>query len=314
MLNLTEKYRPKTLDDIYGQDKVVSFFKSIIKHIEDSPRYFLLSGSWGTGKSTLARAFARDLLGSLDPPYYIEVDSGEQRLQSNFEALRDLIFQEVGGFKVVVLDECHLLTPQVEQRLLKVVEDYYGPVIVFFVTTDPHLMLNTLRSRLHHFSLSTFTPDQLKEYGTTIIVKEGLTVSDRALSVASLNAQGHMRDMVKQLELILFQGEEEYLQFYTSVLRGVEMFFTDFSQEDKHSVEMLARFHPAELRSLMTYFFREEIINPGGRFSQVLPRHLVPKYFANYLRLLGLVKEPDDFFSAILVFRLQLRESARLVR
>jgi len=208
----------------------------------------------------------------------------------------------------VVLDECHLIPSHAQQQLLKVVEDYYGPLVVFFATTDPHLMLDTLRSRLHHFVLSIFTVEQLKEYGKRIIDNEGIVVSDRALSVAAINAQGHMRNMVKQLELILFQGEEAYLQFYTSIFRNIELFFTDFSIEDKQSVEAMAHFHPAELRSLMMYFFREEVINPVGRFNSVIPRHMVPKYFATYMRLVGLVKEPDDFFSAILVFRLQLRE------
>jgi len=311
MLNLTEKYRPRHLDDIYGQDKVVSFFKSVITHIDDAPRYFLISGNLGCGKTTLARAFALDLLGSLNPPYYLEIDSGEKRLQSNFDILKNLLFQDVGGFKVVVVDECHMLEVRVQQQLLKVVEDYYGQLLVFFATTDPHLVLDTLRSRLHHFVLSAFTIEQLKEYAIPIMEKEGLQISDRALSVAALNAQGHMRNFVKQLELIQFQGEAEYLQFYTSIFRGIESFFTDFSIDDKQSVEAMARFHPAELRSLMMYFFREDILNPAGRFSKVIPRHLIPKYFANYMRLMGLVKDPDDFFSAVLVFRLQLRELAK---
>lgn len=311
MLNLAEKYRPRHLGDIYGQEKTVSFFKSVIKHLDGSPRYFLISGSWGVGKTVLCRAFAQDLLGSLDPPYYLEIDSGEKRLQSDFDSLKDLMFQDVGGHKIVVLDECHLICEASQSQLLKIVEDYYGPLFVFFATTDPHLVLPTLRSRLHHFSLSTFTPEQLKEYSASLLVKEGLQVSGKALSMAAINAQGHMRDMVKQLELMAFQGEAEYLQFYDSAFRRIESFFADFSIGDKESVEGLSRFHPSELRSLIAWFFREEVINPGGGHKGLIPRHLVPKCFASYLRLMGLAGEPDDVFSALLVFRLQLRELAR---
>jgi replication-associated recombination protein RarA len=306
-VRLTEKYRPKTLDEVYGQDKVTSFFKSVIRHIDNAPRYFLISGAFGTGKTCVVRSFAHDLLGTSAAPYYLEVDSGEKSLQSNFESLRNLIFQEVGGFKVVVLDEGHLIAPKVQEQLLKVVEDYYGPLVLFFATTAPHLLLDTLRSRLHHFSLSTFTADQLKDYALGILEKEGKAVSDRALSLAALNAQGHMRNMVQQLELILFQGEEEYLESYSSVFRGIESYFTNFSLGDKESVDALLRFHPAELRALMMYFFREDIINPQGRFKDIVPRHLVPKYFANFMRLIGLVREEDDYFSAILIFRQSLR-------
>jgi DNA polymerase III delta prime subunit len=307
LLNLTETYRPQSLSDIYGQEKVVSFFKSVIKNVDDAPRYFLISGGYGVGKSTLCRAFARDLLGSLAEPYYIEVDSGEKYVQENFDVLKAILFREVGGFKVVTLDEAHLLGELVSQQLLKVVEDYYGPLFLFLATTEPQMLPETLRSRMHHFSLSAFTVEQCKEYAAGLLSREGVTVSDRALSLAALNAQGHLRTMVKQVELILFQGEGVYLDSYSSIFKGIESYFTDFSLEDKQSVEALLRYHPSELRSLVMYFFREDIINPSGRFAAVFPRNVIPGAFANYLRLSGLVEEPDDYFSVLLVFRIQLR-------
>lgn len=306
-MDLTKKYRPATLNDIYGQEKVVSFFKSVQNHVDMAPHYFLLSGGWGTGKTVLCRAFAHDLLGSLSAPNYLEIDSGEKVLQTNFDAVKNLLFQEVSGFKVAVLDECHMIEPHSQEQLLKIVEDYYGPLIIFFATTEPHKMMDTLRSRLHPFSLSLFSEEQLKEYARFILKQEDKVVSDQALGLAALNSQGHMRNMVKQLELILFQGEEDYLSFYASILKEIVVFFTDFSVGDKVSVENLSRWHPSELRALMGYFFREDIINPDGRYKDAVPRHLVPRCFANYLRLMGLVKEPDDYFSAMLVFRQQLR-------
>jgi replication-associated recombination protein RarA len=295
------------LSDIYGQDKVVSFFKSVIKNVGNSPRYFLVSGPLGCGKTTLCRAFARDLLGSLAEPFYVEVDSGEKYVQENFDILKAILFREVGGLKVVVLDEAHLLESLVSQQLLKVVEDYYGPLFLFLATTEPQLLPETRRSRTHHFALSAFTMEQCKEYAVGLLEREGVSVSDRALSLAAINAQGHLRSMVKQVELVLFEGEETYLDSYSSIFRGIENFFTDFGLGDKDAVDALLRYHPSELRSLVGYFFREDIINPAGRFAAVYPRNVVPGAFANYLRLSGLVGEPDDYFSVLLVFRQQLR-------
>jgi DNA polymerase III gamma/tau subunit len=207
----------------------------------------------------------------------------------------------------VLVHNCHLLGPLISQQLLKVVEDYYGPLFLFLATTDPQLLPDTLRSRMHHFTLSAFSVEQCKEYALDLLKKEGLTVSDKALSLAALNAQGHLRSMVKQVELILFQGEGVYLESYSSIFKGIEVFFTDFGPDDKASVEALLRFHPAELRSLVMYFFREEIINPSGKFASVFSRSVIPTMLANYLRLSGLVKEPDDYFSVLLCFRQMMR-------
>ena len=307
MGDLAAQYRPKTLNDIYGQDKITSFFKSVISNADTAPHYFLISGPFGTGKTCVCRAFANDLLGSLSAPNYLEIDSGEKALQSNFSMIRDLLFQEVSGWKVAVLDEAHLISESAQSQLLKIVEDYYGKLILFFATTEPHMLLDTLRSRLHHFSLSLFSEEQLKEYAQSVLVLEGQTISDQALSLAALNSQGHMRNMLKQCELILFQGEESYLSMYSSVFKEIMVFFTDFSVPDKTSVENLARWHPSELKSLVSYFFREDVINPEGRCKDAIPRHMIPRLFASYLRLVGLVKDPEDYYSAILVFRQQLQ-------
>jgi hypothetical protein len=252
------------------------------------------------------------LLGSLAEPYYVEVDSGEKYVQENFDVLKAVLFREVGGYKVVTLDEAHLLEAKVSSQLLKVVEDYYGPLFLFLATTEPQLLPDTLRSRLHHFTLSTFTAEQCKEYARGLLAKEGVSVSDKALSLAALNAQGHLRSMVKQAELIVFQGEEVYLNSFSSVFRGIESFFVDFTLDDKACVEALLKFHPSELRSLVMYVFREDILNPSGRFASFYQRATLPSALANYLKLTGLVKDPDDYFSVLLVFRQQLRSVRKL--
>jgi DNA polymerase III gamma/tau subunit len=288
---------------VFGQEFTVSYLKAVINRFDNAPHYFLLAGGWGCGKTTLCRAFAQDLCGSTDAPYYIEIDSAEKEIQDNFDVLKSLIFQEVGGRKVVVLDESHNLSSSCQQKLLKVLEDYYGDIVIFFATTDPQLMTDTIRSRVHRLSLNLFTTEECIAYGRVICEKEGLSFSDKTLGIMAVQAQGHLRDMVKGgIEAAAFMGEEAYLERYNKLLDSIEKYFTDFASEGL--VEGLFSYHPVELKAFMMMFFREEILNPKGRYHKAPYSEAVQgKLFAQWLRLYGLIKDPNDFFSMLYVFR-----------
>lgn len=292
VLNLCDTYRPKTLSDVYGQTSTVSFFKSVVAHPEEAPRYFYLEGGFGVGKSTIARAFACSLIGPdyFNSPNYIEIDSSEKRIAENFDYIKDLIFQEVPGWKVVLIDECHLLASSCVQMFLKILEDYTGKLFILFASTETQLMFPPLLSRLHTFSLELFTPEQCIDYAKKILAKEverlnaegdsnsALTVSsisDRALTVAALNSQGHLRSMLKQVEIILFQGEQYYLDTFSQSWTFLEDYFFG-STSTAELVPKFYGFHPVLLKANFAYYFRDQVLNPasphyGREYSVQLP-------------------------------------------
>lgn len=291
------------------------WYPSVVENIVDSANFCYditneishsyVGNSMVSHNTTIAKAFAATLIGEnyRSTPNYIEIDSSEKKLQDNFDTVKDLIFQEVPGWKVVCVDECHLLPMEAQQQFLKILEDYVGPIFVFFCSTDPQLMFPPLLSRLHKFEISTFTAEQCKEYGKWVLEQEKLNISDKALSIAALNSQGHMRDMLKQCELILFQGEASYLENFSSIWKSIsEYFFSDKTVEQL--VNALEAHHPIQLRKYFTYFFREELLNPASpHYGKGYPVAVLPKLFMNYCKLLGNVKDADDFFSFLYVFR-----------
>ena len=307
VLDLTKKYRPKTLGDVFGQDAVVNYFKSVIKRRDIAPRYFLLSGGTGLGKTTVCRAFARDLLGSLQAPNYLELDSGDKRVQNDFEATKNLLFQEVAGDKVVVVDEIHILAqyaPSTIQQLLKIIEDYYHPrLFVFFATTDPQTLPDAFVGRLYHFHLESPSNAQVIAYLKDLASREGVSVSDAALGVAAVNANGHLRNAVRQLEQIIFQGEEQYLKAHHTLLNAIVTYFSDFTVDHDLAVKNMYGFPPLELRRYVMQFLRQAILSPTGRFHKAYPLSVQPKLLTQFLGLDWRVKEPDDFFSVLVAYR-----------
>lgn len=304
VIDLCSKYRPKSLKDLYGQERVASFFRSVMRRPEEAPRYYLIQGPFGTGKTSLVRAFAHDFIGEgfMSTPNYMEIDSSERRVSEDFDVMKEFIFQQVRGWKVVVIDEAHLLSPSASQRLLKVFEDFIGSIFIFLCTTNPELMFPPLLSRLHSFSLSLFTPEQCIEYAKQVLAREGLSISDRALSVAALNSQGHLRTVVKQCELILFQGEEYYLSSVSTVWSLLEdYFFSDADTADL--VQRMYSFHPSELRSYFSYYFRDQVLNPKGKHGGEWPAATALKIYAKYLQLTAYMREAEDFFSFLYCFR-----------
>ena len=209
MDNLAQKYRPKTLDEMVEQNVVVDIVKHICESDEIKHRNFLFIGPAGTGKTSSARAIARQLNGgSLDN--VIEIDAASH---NGVDSVREIVNQmksyPVGSkYKVFILDEVHVFSPQAWQILLKVIEEQPARTLNMLCTTNPEKIPATILSRVQTFQLSKISLDGIFNRLKYIIEsenKEGTSITykdDAVLLIAKL-AGGGMRDAITNLEQCL---------------------------------------------------------------------------------------------------------------
>lgn len=157
---LYRKYRPRKLKQLIGQDAVVKVVQSML---DDNrvPHCILASGPSGVGKTTLFRILARELdCSGLD---FTELDAADLR---GIDVIREMkstlhLAPMSGKCKVWVLDECHQLTPQAQEGLLKILEDTPEHVYIFLASTDPHKLKNTIHTRCTHLVFKPISVENL---------------------------------------------------------------------------------------------------------------------------------------------------------
>jgi len=208
---LANKYRPSDFDSVIGQGVVVDIVKKMCESGDLSNRNFLFTGPAGTGKTTLSRIIAKSLNGCLDN--IIEVDAASH---SGVDDVRELIQQAsqypIGTkYKLIIMDECHSLSSQSWQALLKCLEEQVGNTVWLFCTTNPEKIPATIISRVQPFKLSKISTANIQKRLKFILdseIKEGrdITYTDDALSYIAKMANGGLRDSITMLDKCLAFG------------------------------------------------------------------------------------------------------------
>jgi DNA polymerase-3 subunit gamma/tau len=176
---LYRKYRPETFDDVLGQDAIVASLKHAIAQEKVSHAY-LFAGSRGTGKTSIARIFARALGTSANDIY--EIDAASHNGVDEIRELRDgvatLPFDS--KYKVYILDEVHMLSKPAFNALLKTLEEPPKHVVFILATTELHKVPETVRSRCQIFEFKKPHAALLASFVQAIAKKEGGAVDDGA--------------------------------------------------------------------------------------------------------------------------------------
>src|SRR2546422_112471 len=225
---IARKYRPQRFEDVVGQEHVTRTLSRAIEQKRVAHAY-LFVGPRGTGKTTIARIFAKCLNCTGGPkidfdeadPRCIEIAEGRSldvleidgASNNGVEQVRDLretckYAPASSKFKIYIIDEVHMLTTAAFNALLKTLEEPPAHVKFMFATTEPEKVLPTILSRCQRFDLRRIPVKLIVEHLGEIAKKEKVKIDAPALTAIARGAEGCMRDAESALDqLISFCGE-----------------------------------------------------------------------------------------------------------
>jgi DNA polymerase-3 subunit gamma/tau len=226
-ISLYRKWRSQNFDEIIGQPAIVQTLKNAIKNNRLAHAY-LFSGPRGTGKTSTARILAKALNCKKGPTpspcgkcescvkirdghsvNVIEIDAASNRGIDEIRELRERVrYAPVEGrYKVYIIDEVHMLTPEAFNALLKTLEEPPSHTIFVLATTELHKVPLTISSRCQRLDFGRIKVKEIEEHLQKVARDEGFEIDEKALNLIARVGEGSMRDSISLLDqLVSFSG------------------------------------------------------------------------------------------------------------
>ncbi len=207
---LYSKYRPQSFDEVRNQDHILTVLKGALKK-KSIPHALLFVGSRGTGKTTVARIFAREA-GAKEIDIY-EIDAASNRGIDDIRELRESVMTlpYESPYKVYIIDEVHMLTKEAFNALLKTLEEPPAHVLFILATTEREKLLDTITSRCQVFEFRAPTREELRDVVIEVGKKEKCVLSAAAADIIAIAADGSYRDALGITQKVILASDDAKL-------------------------------------------------------------------------------------------------------
>ena len=228
---LYRKYRSQTFSQLVGQEVIATTLKQAVEQDKISHAY-LFSGPRGTGKTSVAKIFAKAMNcpnqvggepcndcyicqavteGSLED--VIEMDAASNNGVDEIREIRDksTYAPSLARYKVYIIDEVHMLSTGAFNALLKTLEEPTENVVFILATTELHKIPATILSRVQRFEFKSIKTQDIKDHICQILDKEGIHFEDQAVEIIARRAEGGMRDALSILDQALSLSQDQTL-------------------------------------------------------------------------------------------------------
>ena len=272
-LALYRKYRSKTFEEIVGQEPIVKTLKNALLQNKVAHAY-LFSGPRGTGKTSIARLFAKALnceqglghqcnvcenckaMNNNSHPDVIEIDAASNNSVDDARSLIEKVRYSpmLGKYKVYIIDEVHMMSSSAFNALLKTLEEPPSYVVFILCTTEPHKVLPTIVSRCQHYEFKKIDDKDLIKLIKKVLLNEGVSASDEAIHLITELANGGARDALSLLDQIIAYSDKKI------EVNDIEQIFGLTSTSDKIT--------------LLKFISKGDTLNVLNKFNQFISKNV----------------------------------------
>jgi replication factor C small subunit len=261
---LIEELRPRTLDDVIGQELTIKILKGFIK--KGKLPHMLFHGSPGTGKTTSALALAQDLYGKQWKQYFIELNASDERgidtVKGKIKEIAKLLLID-GNFKILFLDEVDSLTKDGQNALRRMMEQYSDRTVFILSCNYKNKLIEPLQNRCVDFHFHKLSFDQMNEYIKRVCNENNIDIKPKAIETLAEASQGSVRTILNTIEKFIATDVREV---YKST---VESYTNKITDSDMITLIELTK---KKDTSQVDAFIDNVIISKGYQAKEVLER------------------------------------------